>query len=89
VFGDTSTHYAPGSPMSAEDEFHAALRKKSPMKAVRGAVPILLAGVAGAVALAAVWFLWPLDRIPIVVLGGVPLAAGVGAFVGAQKLLGD
>ncbi len=74
--------------MSTEDEFHAALRKKSPVKALKGALPIALAGVVGAATLAAVWFIWPFDSIPIVVLIGAPLAAGAGALVASQKLLG-
>ncbi len=71
-----------------EDEFHAALRKKNPLKAAKGALPILVAGVAGAAAIPAIWYGWPFDSIPFVVLGGFPLAVGVGAFLAAQKLTG-
>lgn len=71
-----------------EDDFHAALRKKSPAKAAKGALPILVAGVAGAASLPAVWYGWPFDRLPFVVLFGVPVAVAVGAFLATQKLTG-
>ncbi|HJK90330.1 MAG TPA: hypothetical protein RMH85_08530 [Polyangiaceae bacterium LLY-WYZ-15_(1-7)] len=74
--------------MTDEDEFHAALRKRSPLKAAKGILPILLAGVAALGAFLVVWLGWPFSQVPVLVLLGVPLAAGAGALLAGQKLLG-
>ena len=49
--------------MTDEDESHAALRKRSPLKAAKGILPILLAGVAALGAFLVVWLGWPFSQV--------------------------
>ncbi|MFT3923234.1 MAG: hypothetical protein QM778_11940 [Myxococcales bacterium] len=70
-----------------EEAFRKALTRTN----VRGTLavwgPIMGSGVVAFAALLAVFTYWPFDAIPLYILGGVPMLAGAGAFLGLQKLL--
>ncbi len=74
--------------MSEEEDFHRALRKARPLDTLKTWAPIFGGGVVGLAALLAVYFVWPLPTIPVIVLFGVPVIAGGAAVVGLQKAFG-
>jgi len=74
--------------MTDEDEFRDALRKRDVGGSLKKAVPVLVSGVVALAAGALLWFLWPFGTIPIVILIGLPILVGAGAYLVTERALG-